>query len=155
TPMFGNAAMTSLRPSLTSFCGRVPSGQPFCWGSDGFGQLGDGTTTSQSVMTPVRWVEGTAGVPVGMTINGGNNQSAAPSNAVPTAPSVVVRDFAGTPVVGTSVTFAPASGGGSVSGSPSTSNASGIASPTTWVLGSVPGTNTLTASVSNTPTTLF
>ncbi|MGH7462386.1 MAG: hypothetical protein ACREMA_15350, partial [Longimicrobiales bacterium] len=55
----------------------------------------------------------------------------------------------GTPVPGVIVTFAVTAGGGSVVGSPDTTNASGIASLATWRLGSVVGPNTVTATATN------
>jgi len=65
---------------------------------------------------------------------------------VPTAPSVIVRDANGNPVAGVSVTFAVASGGGTVAPtSPVTTGANGIAAVTSWTLGTTAGPNTLTA----------
>ncbi len=87
-----------------------------------------------------------AGAPTQMTINAGNGQSATAGSAVATAPSVLVRDVSLNPVSGVAVTFAVASGAGSVL--PATAvatNASGIAAATSWTLGTVAGPNTLTA----------
>src|SRR5439155_14807172 len=56
------------------------------------------------------------------------------------------RDANGNPVAGVSVTFAVASGGGSVTPTtPVTTNASGIAEVTSWTLGPTAGPNSLTA----------
>ena len=89
-----------------------------------------------------------ANVPATVTVNAGNNQSAAPSGQVTTAPSVLVKDSANNVVVGATVTFAVASGGGSLAASGAVvTNASGIATSPAWTLGSSPGSNTLTASV--------
>jgi large repetitive protein len=77
-----------------------------------------------------------------------NNQSAAVGTSVSTAPSVIVRDANNNPVTGVSVTFAVASGGGTVD--PTTAvetDENGIASVTSWTLGATPGTNTLTATI--------
>ena len=62
---------------------------------------------------------------------------------------MIVRDAGANPVAGVQVTFAVASGGGSVTGGTATTNASGIATVGSWTLGSTPGTNnnTLTATV--------
>jgi hypothetical protein len=88
----------------------------------------------------------TAGAATTLALNAGNNQSAAVGTAVPTAPSVKVTDASGNPVGGVSVTFAVASGGGSLGGSGSVStNTSGVATSPTWTLGTAAGTNTLTA----------
>jgi hypothetical protein len=81
-----------------------------------------------------------------MAINAGNDQSAAVGTAVAIAPSVAVRDAFNNPVAGVSVTFAVASGGGTVDPVTAvTTNASGIAAVTSWTLGTAAGTNTLTA----------
>ena len=49
---------------------------------------------------------------------------------------------------GATVTFAVTSGGGNVTGATQTTNSAGIATVGGWTLGSIPGTNTLTATVS-------
>jgi alpha-tubulin suppressor-like RCC1 family protein len=36
------------------FCGLVEGGQAYCWGANGFGQLGDSTTTDRTTPTPVK-----------------------------------------------------------------------------------------------------
>ncbi len=90
----------------------------------------------------------TATTPTGaqMVITAGNNQEAPVGRLVPVAPTVVVRNAAGTGVPGVIVTFAIASGGGSVIGSRQTTDATGTATLGGWILGDLPGTNTLTAS---------
>ncbi|MDO8501179.1 MAG: pre-peptidase C-terminal domain-containing protein [Gemmatimonadaceae bacterium] len=60
-------------------------------------------------------------------------------------PSVIVKDQNGSPMGGATVTFAVASGGGSVSGATITTDASGIATVGSWTLGPVPGENVLRA----------
>ena len=81
-----------------------------------------------------------------IAINAGDGQSATVGTAVTTAPSVIVKDSNGNPVGGVSVTFAVASGDGSL-GSPATvqTNASGIATSPAWTLGATSGSNTVTA----------
>jgi len=84
-----------------------------------------------------------------MAINAGDGQSAAVGTAVAIAPSVIVRDQFNNPVAGVSVTFAVASGGGTVDPTTAvTTDASGIAAVTSWTLGATAGTNTLTATSS-------
>jgi hypothetical protein len=80
-----------------------------------------------------------------MALNAGNGQSATAGSAVSTPPSVIVKDANGYPVSGVDVTFTVASGGGSVTGSPATTNAAGIAAVGSWTLGATAGANTLTA----------
>ncbi len=92
----------------------------------------------------------TAGPPASIAVNAGDGQSAAINTAVGTKPSVIVKDAGGNPVSGVQVTFAVASGGGSVSGATPSTNGAGIATVGSWTLGSTVGTNnnTLTATVS-------
>jgi len=90
----------------------------------------------------------TAGAAANLASSAGNGQSATVNTAVATDPAVLVTDAFGNPVSGVSVTFAVASGGGSVTGGSQTSNASGIATVTSWTLGTVAGSNSLTATSS-------
>src|SRR4029077_17630132 len=87
------------------------------------------TATSGSLNgSPVTFTAtGTADAATQIAINAGNNQSATVGNSVATAPAVLVQDAHGNPVVGVGVTFAVATGGGSVTGGSQTTNASGIA----------------------------
>jgi len=77
--------------------------------------------------------------------NTGDNQTGIAGSAVPVPPSVIVKDANGNPKSDVSVTFAVASGGGSVSGATVTTNASGIATIGSWTLGPVEGANVLNA----------
>ena len=77
--------------------------------------------------------------------NAGNAQSATAGAAVVIAPSVIVKDVHNVAVQGVRVTFAVASGGGSVTGGVATTNAGGIATVGSWTLGATTGANTLTA----------
>jgi alpha-tubulin suppressor-like RCC1 family protein len=79
-----------------------------------------------------------------IALNGGNNQTAVVGAAVPIAPSVKVTDADANPVSGVAVTFAVASGGGSITGASQITAPSGIATVGSWTLGSTVGTNTLT-----------
>ena len=88
---------------------------------------------------------GIVGNPVRIALNAGDNQTATVATAVATAPSVLVTDVYNNPVPGVTVTFAPASGGGVVSGGLAITDASGIATVGSWTLGTAAGTNTLTA----------
>jgi outer membrane protein OmpA-like peptidoglycan-associated protein len=83
-----------------------------------------------------------------IAINAGNSQSATAGTAVAVRPSVVVRNGFGNVVSGATVVFAVASGGGSLASSGTvTSDGSGIATAPVWTLGSSPGSNSLTATV--------
>ncbi|MEQ1691331.1 MAG: Ig-like domain-containing protein [Gemmatimonas sp.] len=93
---------------------------------------------------------GTAGVATTIAAVSTLTQSATISTDVSAPPSVLVTDANGNPVSGVSVTFALTGGGGAiVPVSPATivTNASGIATLTSWTVGAVPGANTVTATV--------
>ena len=77
----------------------------------------------------------------------GNGQSAVVGTAVATNPAVQLLTPTGAPVVGTTVTFSVASGGGSATATTPATDASGIAHVGSWTLGTTPGANTLTATV--------
>ena len=89
---------------------------------------------------------GVAGAPGHIAKNTGDGQSATAGSAVAVDPSVIVTDAGGNPVSGVAVTFAVASGGGSVTGASATTDSSGVAAVGTWALGTTAGANTLTAS---------
>jgi hypothetical protein len=103
----------------------------------------NGTTVTDNASVNV-----TAGAPASIAANAGG-QSATVSTAVSPDPSVIVKDAGGNPVSGVQVTFAVASGGGSVSGATPSTNGSGIATVGSWTLGPTAGTNnnTLTATI--------
>lgn len=73
-------------------------------------------------------------------------QTAPVGAPVPAAPSVRVNDQLGAPLAGVTVTFA-GSGGSTVTGATSTTNAQGIATVGAWRVGNAEGAYTLTASV--------
>lgn len=87
--------------------------------------------------------------------NLGDRQAVMIGSAVPTAPSITVMGPNGV-VAGARVTFAVASGGGSITGASAISNSGGVATVGSWTLGTSGGLNTLTATVENlgTPVTL-
>jgi hypothetical protein len=76
----------------------------------------------------------------------GNGQTAAAGVAVPTPPSVRVRDASNDPVSGVSVRFQIVGASGTVTGESQTTGADGIARVGSWRLGTA-GVNTLSASV--------
>src|SRR6266852_7548282 len=95
-----------------------------------------------------------AGVPAHLAIQAGDWQSAFHNTAVPIAPAVNVRDQYGNAVFGASVTFTVTAGGGSVTGSPATSDTNGVATAGSWTVGSMPGANALQVGVAGvTPVT--
>jgi len=86
-----------------------------------------------------------AGPPVQLLAAAGDAQLAVVNTLLPTPPRVQVRDAGGNPVVGVSITFTVASGGGGVSGGSQVSDAAGFATVGGWTLGTLAGTNTLAA----------
>ncbi len=98
---------------------------------------------------------GTAGAAASLTKSAGDNQTGAPGAAVAVAPAVTVKDANGNPKSGVTVTFAVASGGGSVTGGTATSNAQGVAAVGSWTLGAAAGANTLTASAAGVAAVTF
>jgi hypothetical protein len=108
------------------------------------------TSTSAQVTT-------TAGAATTIAVDANNNQSATVNATLSTPPSVKVTDADANPVQGVAVTFAVTGGGGSGTGLSQTTDASGVAKPTSWTLGATAGTNTMTATaagLSGSPLTL-
>src|SRR5262245_7041759 len=85
--------------------------------------------------------------PANLTKQGGDLQNGNVGQAVATPPSVKVTSAGGGAVSGVVVTFAVASGGGSVTGATPTTGADGIATVGSWTLGRTSGTNALTATI--------
>ncbi len=85
----------------------------------------------------------------------GNIASVNAGTLVPVAPTVEARDSTGQPQPGVPVTFTITSGGGAVQGATTTTDATGRASPTAWIVGLAPGPNTLTASTFGAPDVVF
>ena len=85
--------------------------------------------------------------PASVAIQAGNNQTALVSTPVTTDPAVLVRNAGNEALAGVAVTFAVATGGGSVSGAAATTNDQGVATVGSWTLGPSVGANTLTATV--------
>jgi hypothetical protein len=85
--------------------------------------------------------------PPGLRLISGNGQTGAPSAALANPLVVAVADPAGNPVAGVAVTFAIASGGGTLSAPSATTNSLGQAS-TTLTLGTATGNTIVTATAS-------
>lgn len=118
---------------------------------------GTNTLTASSAGLPsvTFTATGVAGVPSTMVAVSQTTQSATAGGDVADPPSVIVRDAAGIPVAGVPVTFTVTDGGGSVTGSPDTTNVNGVATVTSWTLGATAGANTLTATATGLPTVTF
>jgi uncharacterized protein YjdB/lysophospholipase L1-like esterase len=70
-----------------------------------------------------------------IAIFAGDGQTAAPLTAVAIPPAVKITDATGQPVAGKTVVFSVRSGGGTITGATATSDANGIATIGSWVLG--------------------
>ena len=88
--------------------------------------------------------------PVSLVTQGGVAGTVAAS-----PPSVVVRDALGNPVAGIAVTFTITAGSGVLAGTQQLTNASGIATVTSWTFGSVAGLNSVVASSATLPNVTF
>lgn len=75
----------------------------------------------------------------------GSGQEAAVGTAVPAPVVFRVADEDGNPIAGATVEFSVVSGDGSVVGDSVITATDGTASPQSWILGTMPGTNTLKA----------
>lgn len=127
-------------------------------GADGIASLGSWTLgTTAGTNTVIASVTGLAGSPLTFTATGtagppstitkvlGDGQSAVVGTEVATNPNVKVTDANGNVVSGVPVTFAVATGGGSITAGTQATTSSGLATVGTWKLGCTLGTQTLTA----------
>lgn len=103
---------------------------------------------STGVLPPVNTgvIATNAAAPAVQAVAAGDNQVAAPNGDVAVKPAVRVTDTFGNGVNGLTVTFAVASGGGSVTGATQVTANGGVATIGSWTLGAS-GTNSLTATV--------
>jgi uncharacterized protein YjdB len=83
--------------------------------------------------------------PAVIAIFAGDGQQGDPGKPVAIPPAVKVTDAAGNPVRGALVTFSIRSGDGSLTGPVATSDANGIATVGSWILGSVGGNSLFAA----------
>ena len=93
-----------------------------------------------------------------IAVSAGAAQTATVGTAVTIKPAVKVTDAQGNGVSGVHVTFAVASGGGTITGGSQTTNSLGIATVGSWTLGTTAGANSLTATATGlvgSPVTFF
>ena len=90
-------------------------------------------------------------VPSAVQVAGGDQQAAAAGSPVPVAPSVKVVSSSGKPVPNVRVTFVPAAQSGVVVGGTQVTNATGVATATSWTLGTLAGVNTLNVTAEGLP----
>lgn len=97
----------------------------------------------------------TVGPAARLVVIGGNNRTGIVAAPLDSAPAVKVLDAFDNPVPGVTVSFAVASGGGSMIGPTPVTDAAGVARVGAWTLGYVGGANTATASRAGTPSVTF
>jgi hypothetical protein len=108
-------------------------------------RVGTGATSLTANFTATA----TPGDAASVTVASGNSQTRPPGSALSDSLAALVNDAYGNAVPGVTVTWSVTGGGGTVSPSTSTSNASGIAR-TLLTLGPNPGQNTVQAAVAGT-----
>jgi hypothetical protein len=80
-----------------------------------------------------------------------DNQTATVGTAVAIPPKISILDADGRGIAGILVTFTLATGGGTLTGATATTDADGVATAGSWILGTVAGINTLTARAAKVP----
>jgi hypothetical protein len=113
-----------------------------------------GVVTAQVDTVSAKLDVGVAQIVADLSIAAGEGQANAVGTPLPIPPAVRVRDANGYPIAGANVVFAVTSGGGHIADSLQATNSLGIATLGSWMLGPVPGANTLLAST-NGLTVLF
>ncbi|MBM4189043.1 MAG: hypothetical protein FJ206_17220 [Gemmatimonadetes bacterium] len=129
-------------------------------GSDGVARVGSwrlGTgvganqaTATAGALSVAFTATATVGAPAKLTVVDGNGQTTSIGDLTTTAPAVKLTDAFDNPVAGVAITFA-ASDGGLANGPVKQTDPGGIARVGGWVLGLVPGPQTMTASRTGVP----
>lgn len=140
-----NATATTSSTGVATFSGLAITGltgsKTFAF--DGTNSAGTTLTTA----TPSAATVLSSGNSATMTAESVTTQTVV-AGTTATAPSVKIVDSAGNPVSGATINFAVTAGGGSVSSATVNTNASGIATLSSWTTGTTAGTNTVTATLS-------
>ena len=116
---------------------------------------GVNTLTATVAGLPAVVFKATVVAPAFVSVRAGSNQTAPAGATLAIAPSVTVTDNLDEPSPGIPVTFTVSSGGGSITGGTTTTDANGIATVGSWTLGTIPGANTLTATVTGLTPAVF
>ena len=140
----GDGTLTGPVVAITNAEGRATFQSLTMIGSPGQKTLLFSSGNLTAVSIPFTLTAGTAAQLVKL---GGDGQQIPAGGTASTAPSVRVTDAANNPLAGVTVTFAIASGGGSVTGATATTDAQGVARVGSWTVGGTMGNASLTASV--------
>ena len=163
TPRVGVGQISQGAAALRDAGGNVLSGRAVTWSSSATAVAtvtGTGVVTAvglgtSSITATSEGFSGSATITVtSMYAVTALSQTAAPSTAVVQAPAVKVTDGSGNPRSGVSVSFAVTAGGGSVSGSPAVTDATGVARLGSWTFGPA-GDQAVTASTASIPDVTF
>lgn len=95
------------------------------------------------------------GAPASLRVQSGEGQRGTIGAPLPVAPAVLVTDRYGNPAPAVAVYFTVVEGGGSVSGSPASTDQSGVARLQQWRLGPLPGINRVRATAADLPAVEF
>ena len=140
---------TAVASSMTNASGIATSGWTIGTVA-GAGNQSATATAAGLTGSPVTFTaSATAGAAAVLAISSGDNQSAVAGSPLPVGLVVLVTDAFSNPVASATVNWAAATGGGSVSAPTSVTSATGLAT-VSWTLGGTIGGQTATASVAGT-----
>lgn len=159
TDSFGNAitgAEVTFAPTNSAVSGAVQTTSPSGIATVEAWTLGttDGPASLVAIVAPSgisATFNGTvqsSSPPVSVAATGPVFQAAVEGGTVTSLPAVRLTSPAGAPVAGRPVTFTITGGGGTTGSTVVTSDSNGVATMSSWTLGSVAGPNTVTATVS-------
>jgi Bacterial Ig-like domain (group 2) len=141
TPMAASGSVSATAPS-TDASGQAQT----TWTLGTVAGVGRDTLTAQVGAVAAKFTASANPGPASQVAKtAGDFQKTEAGHAVAVPPQVAVKDQYGNAVAGDSVTFAVASGGGTVTGAVQLSSASGTATVGSWTVGAAAGVNTLTA----------
>jgi hypothetical protein len=109
----------------------------------------------KDVSSPVGSSQPSGATAASLTLIAGDNQVAAPGEAVAVAPTVLVRDEQGRPTPGVLVRFTVKDGGGTVAADTVRTGRDGTARLAYWRVGTLPGNQVLVAAVEGLPAVLI